>query len=252
MKNLISCNLASYGKYRETAWEHLPKLGITHVELPLPAPEEVIAVQAKLAQYGLACATLQAPCPLGEEEVVEKFETALDIATQMGVKVIFVSVKAGETPREIVFERLRRIGDRAAPRGIRLALETHPDLCHNGEVAAETMRGVDHPNVGLNFDTANIYFYNQGMDAVTELKKILPHVVSVHLKDTNGGYRTWYFPTLGEGVVDFPEIFRLLNGQGFYGPFTLELEGIGGEKLTLEQQQARVAQSVEYLRQIGV
>jgi len=75
-------------------------------------------------------------------------------------------------------------------------------------------------------------------------------VRSVHLKDTNGGYRTWYFPALGDGVVDFAGVFHLLNDRGFYGPFTFELEGIQGESLTEAETRARVARSLDHLRSL--
>jgi inosose dehydratase len=142
------------------------------------------------------------------------------------------------------------MGDIAAQLGVKVAMETHPDLITNGDVASQTMRAIAHPNVGINFDTANIYYYNEGTDSVTELRKVLDHVFSVHLKDTNGKPRTWYFPTLGQGVVDFPAIFQLLLDRGFRGPFTMELEGIEGENLTEEQQLQRVAQSFDYARGI--
>jgi inosose dehydratase len=134
---------------------------------------------------------------------------------------------------------------------VTLALETHPDLITNAEVALETMRGVNHPNVRVNFDTANISYHNQGVDGVAELTKLLDHVGAVHLKETNGGYRTWFFPAFSERIVNFQETFRRLNARGFHGPFTLEIEGVEGENLTLEQTQARVAKSVGRLRRLG-
>ena len=85
-----------------------------------------------------------------------------------------------------------------------------------------------------------------------ELEKIRSYVASVHLKDTNGKPKTWYFPTLGEGVVDFPKVFQLLNEVGFHGPFTLEMEGIQGENLSFEETHQRIVDSVNYLRSIGV
>jgi sugar phosphate isomerase/epimerase len=105
--------------------------------------------------------------------------------------------------------------------------------------------------VRVNFDTANVYYYNRDVDAVTELKKLIEYVASVHLKETNGQYETWHFPALGKGVVDFPEIFRLLNARGFYGPFTMELEGIKGEEWDEAATIQCVADSVAYLRRIG-
>lgn len=170
----------------------------------------------------------------------------------MGVRVIFVSVHAGDHDRNVIYERLRRIGENAAPLGIKVCMETHLDLVHNGDVALETMQGINHPNVCINFDTGNVYFYNHNVTAVGELQKIINHVEAVHLKDTNGGYRAWHFPALGEGVVDFKLVFQLLSNIGFHGPFSMELEGIKGEDLDEAGAQARVANSVNHLRSIGV
>lgn len=252
MKNILACNLSSYGCYREKAWEHLPTIGVTNVELGLPQPSEVAALKQRLADHGLQATTLMAPCPIGEETVVDQFTRFLDIAAEMGVQVLFTSVHAGEVPLETVYQRLRAIGDRAAPLGISIAMETHPDLCQNGDVARQTMARINHPNIGVNFDTANVYYYNHNIDGVAEFEKIVHHVKSVHLKDTNGGYRTWYFPTLGQGIVDFGSLFRIANAAGMYGPFTMEMEGIEGENLTEEQTLARMAESVAYLRGLGV
>ena len=133
-----------------------------------------------------------------------------------------------------------------------MALETHPDLATNGDVATRTMAGVAHPNIRINFDTANVCFYNEGVTATGELEKVINFVASVHLKDTNGGFKDWHFPALGEGVVDFPEIYRMLDERGFDGPSTLELEGIRDEDLSLEAAHERIENSLAYLRAQGL
>jgi len=122
----------------------------------------------------------------------------------------------------------------------------------NGEVGRQTMQGVDHPNVRINFDTANVYFYNRGVTAVGELEKVIDYVASVHLKESTGKFEDWVFPVLGTGVVDFPEIFRMLNGRGFCGPFTMELEGTKGVEFDEAGQLKYIADSAAYLRRIGV
>ena len=80
---------------------------------------------------------------------------------------------------------------------------------------------------------------------------MLDLVAAVHLKDTPGGYQEWTFPALGTGVVDFPEVFRMLEDRGFTGPFTMELEGTKGIERSEQQQLDYVADSFEYLRRIG-
>ena len=252
MKNIIACNLNSYGKFSNGAYPHLAKIGLTNVEIAAPALEDVDSVLTELKSYGLTATSVAAGCDVQRENAVSDFQACLDAAAQVGVKVIFTSAHAGDHDRNIIYERLQQIGENAAPLGIRVCLETHLDLAHNADVALETMRGVNHPNICINFDTGNVYFYNHNVTAVGELRKIINHVGAVHLKDTNGGYRTWHFPALGEGVVDFKALFQPLNAAGFYGPCAMELEGIDGEDIDEAGVRARMEQSVTYLKSIGI
>ena len=251
MPNVIAARPSSYGKYKENAFAHLREIGIRHVEIDAPPPDQVEKVRAHLEGFGLSATSLNGYTSLEEPDAASAIKPALEAAQAMGVAVVFLSAKAGSAPKHVAYARLREIGELAARHGVTVAVETHPDLAENGTVALQTMQAVDHPNIRINFDPANVHYYNQGVDAVEELRKIAPYVASVHLKDTNGGYHTWHFPALGEGVVDFPSIFRILNERGMSGPFTLEIEGIEGEDLSEEEMQARVARSLDYLKRIG-
>ncbi len=251
MSNLIACRVASYGRFQERAWQHLPEIGVRFVEIPVPAPGETAAVRQRLADSGLRASSLQCRCDITSPNAVESMKPQLQACAELGARVCFLSLKAGDADRAAVFRRIAALGDEAAKLDLLVAMETHPDLVSNGDVAAETMKAVDHPRVGVNYDTANVYYYNRGVDGVEELKKIVDYVVSVHLKETNGQYQDWHFPALGRGIVNFPEIFSVLNARGFTGPFTLELEGIKGVELDEAGHLAEVAGSVAYLRGIG-
>lgn len=249
MGNIIACNLGSYGRYRARAYEHLQAIGLTNIEIGVPPADAVPALLEELGRFGLNVTSVQGHCDLSHPDCAEMLKPQAAIARQLGAGVLFLSVRSCELPLPEAYSRLRACGDAVGAEGVRIAVETHPDLAHNGTVAVTTMNGVDHPSVGINFDTGNIHYYNEGTTTVAELRKIAPHVVSVHLKDTGGGFHAHDFPTLGLGVVDFPEVFRIL--AGLQGPFTMELEGIAGENLTEEQQLARVADSFAYLKRIG-
>jgi sugar phosphate isomerase/epimerase len=251
MQNIISCRPSSYGKYIDKAYEHLAKMGIRHIEMPMPRLEEVEGLLEKICRCGLSVASIDAPCNIHSENISEEFKLPVELAKQVGAKRIFISVHTGETPKEIVYQRLRMVGDIAAEADVIVMLETHPDLVTNGDVGLQTMRMVDHPNVRINFDTANIYYYNEAVDGIEEMKKILEYIEGIHLKDTNGQLQTWYFPTLGQGIVDFRRVRELLYSRGFYGPFTIEIEGIKGESLTLEQTLERMEKSVKHLKECG-
>ena len=249
MQNVLACNLGSYRKYRETAYEHLRKIGLSNVEIPLP--EDVDRMKAELDGNGLSATSVIVRCDPSHADVVDAFAASFDAVATLGAKVIFTSMHAGEMDRGVVYDKLRQMGERARPYGILIGMETHPDLITNGDVALETMQGVDHPNVRVNFDTGNIYYYNEGRNSVDEIRKIAKYVSSVHLKDTNGGFKAFDFPTIGEGVVDFAGVFREMNAVGFHGPFTMELEGIRGEELTVEGTHRRIEESIAHLKKLG-
>ena len=251
MSNIIACRVASYGDYQERAWTHLPSMGILFVEIPAPALSQVASVKQKLKDHGLVASSLQARCEIGSADALDVMRPQIQACEELESRVCFLSVKAGEADHRQVFDRLRSIGDLAAQSGVTVVLETHPDLVTNGTQALQTMQRVNHPNVRVNFDTANVYFYNENTSAVGELEKIVDFVGAVHLKDTTGGYQEWNFPALGTGVVDFPGVFGLLNYRGFRGPFTMELEGTKGVKRTEAEQLQYVEQSVAYLKRIA-
>jgi sugar phosphate isomerase/epimerase len=251
-RNTIASRPASYRKFSDLAFEYLPKAGIYNVEIAPPAPDEVNEKIRELEEHGLTATSLATGVELSDEASVRDLITALDTARRMDAAIVFCSTRTGELERQRAYEKLREIGEDAQEAGAVVSMETHPNMCQNSEQMLDTMRGVDHPGIRINFDTANIYYYNQGVDGVEELRKVRDYVASVHLKDTNGGYREHHFPTLGEGVVDFPSVFRVLNDVGFRGPFTFEMEGIAGEDLTLEESHKRIVDSMKYLNSIGV
>ena len=250
--SVLACNLASYGAHRASAYPHLAEIGVRFVELACPEPNGVATLQGELGQYGLSASTLTIPCQMDADDVVIRFAHYLDAAQEMGVQIVFTSAKTCELNREYVYGRLQNIGDEAEKRGIVVALETHPDLVTNGRQGLETMQGVAHPNVRVNFDTANVYYYNRDVTAEDELAHVVDYVASVHLKDTDGGYESWHFPALGEGVVNFAACLDRLKDVGYDGPYTLELEGIQGENFTEDLAKGRVEASVAYLKEIGL
>ena len=251
--NLLACRLASYAQYTQHAWEHLPQLGIRCIEAPIPESPEQAADLSKYVQAGaLHVSSFQGKLDIQQEDVAGQLREQLAFCKQFDTDRLFLSVRREELREEDAYARLRQAGDLAHDSGIILMLETHPDLVTNGDVGVRTMRGVDHPNVRINFDTANIYFYNDDADSVTELRKVLDWVEGVHLKDSKGVKGKFDFPALGRGIVDFAAIVRALNERGFRGPFTMELEGTHGVTPTLEEILDHVAESAQYLRSTGL
>ncbi len=91
----------------------------------------------------------------------------------------FIPHERGGTERRAMVARLREVADLFAARGVRVAFET-------GQEAADTLLGaleeIAHPNVGVNFDPANMILYGMG-DPVAALRALAAHVRQVHVKD---------------------------------------------------------------------
>jgi sugar phosphate isomerase/epimerase len=73
---------------------------------------------------------------------------------------------------------------------------------------------LDRPNVGVNFDPANMILYGKG-DPVAALKKLSTHVRQVHIKDAlpsapDAAPGQWGKEVpAGTGAVDWPAFFEV-------------------------------------------
>jgi sugar phosphate isomerase/epimerase len=253
--NTLGVRIFNYRHSEEDAWKHLPSIGVKHVFLSVPAPADAETLKQKLAASHMTAPVMRGNGEFTKPACVDALAVQIDTAAKLGAKYIFLSLQHPGVDKPTVYGWLRKAGDVARKHGIALVLETHPDLGTNADVQLETMRAVNHPNVRVNFDTGNITFYNKGRDAVTELKKIMPYVATLEIKDHTGQFEAWDFPRLGTGKVDIPGVLKVVRQSGFRGPITLEIEGRKvGDKLmpnTKPEIEQNIAESVKYVRSLG-
>jgi len=271
---ILSCFTNSYGKFGpEAAFELLPQAGIGYVELAIknhgmpsffketPILTDASSLDdAKRVGDQIAAAGLQlSSCNISsgnplEAAVVERTVRKLDLAQALGVSLIVSGAGEAEddTARSKLNTHLKQLADESQSRGITYCCETHPGLCQNAEEMLRTIAEVDHPALRLNFDTANLYYYNRDVDLAESLRLVREFVAHVHLKDTPGGFEQWHFDEIGTGSIDFGIVRELLDEIGFAGPYSLELEGVQGEpEVSLDEYQQRIIRSVGRLRSIG-
>jgi L-ribulose-5-phosphate 3-epimerase len=277
VERILSCFSNSYGASGVwTAVERIREAGIEHLELALRGhdfgglviPESAVvtekaddATAQRFCEHIALHGVKVSGCNVGGADIrtpagVELTQRRIRFAGKwFGVPVVVSGAgqPADEAERRVVIDHLRRIGDTAGEMGITVALETHKGPTQNAAVMLALMDELDHPHIRLNFDTGNIAYYNRGVDPADELEKVKHLVRNVHLKDNRGGFEDWYFPAVGDGgSVDFTRVRNILDGVGFAGPYTIEIEGIGGEpEPGLEGRQDRIARSVAHLRACG-
>lgn len=271
----LSCFPNGYGRFGPlAAMAHLPSVGIRLLELPIknagvpsffketPLLTEAstfddvdrILDQVHSSGMGLSSCNISSGNPL-DPAVVERTCQKLKLARHAGVSRVVGGGGEVSSPNDWpqLVRHLQLIGNAAADYGIVYCCETHPGAFQNASSMLESLQRIDHPHIRVNFDTGNIFYYNELPDLLQQLGDVLPWVSHVHLKDTNGQFKCWHFPALGEGgAVDFAAIRERLIAASYSGPVSLELEGIEGEpELLLTEYEARMARSVEHLRSLG-
>ncbi len=149
-------------------------------------------------------------------------------ASALGLSLVtfhagFLPHDPADPERTELIGRLQRVADIFADQGVRLGLET-------GQETAATLlavlQAVDRPNVGVNFDPANMLLYDMG-DPVEALTTLAPHVLQIHVKDavrtrTPG---TWGDEVpAGTGEVDWAAFFGVAADAGLDVDFMIERE----------------------------
>ena len=120
-------------------------------------------------------------------------------------------------------ERLGLVADIFAERKVELGLETGQE---SAEELAAILRAVNRPNLGVNFDPANVILYGRD-DVPGALRLLTSWIRQVHLKDacrtkTPG---TWGEEVVvGTGDVDWRDFFAALRVAGYAGHFVIERE----------------------------
>jgi sugar phosphate isomerase/epimerase len=179
----------------------------------------------RLERVGLAI------CCLDSSVVLSKPDTGIGDAEQMidlalALAAPYVRVFGGDVPegdtRESCLKRaadkLARMGQRAAQRGLRVLLETH-DAFSSGAQVAELLAAAGEVGTGAIWDVHHPAA--MGETPTQTAKLIGRQTYHVHVKDGKGGGK---LTPLGEGDVPLRDIVRELHAIGYKGYLSLEWE----------------------------
>ncbi|AEF85819.1 AP endonuclease, family 2 [Treponema primitia ZAS-2] len=120
-----------------------------------------------------------------------------------------------------------KVTDTAQKYGVKLVFENHSkpgawpliDFSFNPEAFLAVAEKIQDLPVGINFDTANAVAC--GANAVELLQKVIKKVWTVHLNDTSTVGK-WTPIQIGQGLVDYDGIFKVLKDNKFDGWVAIE------------------------------
>ena len=230
---------------------HLESIGVSRVQLALDPLRENPAVWGEFPALAAAAGVIVASGmfgTIGEDYTTletirltggivpdatwdanwQHIQEVAEIASALGLGL--VSFHAGFLPHEEsdpdypkLKDRITRISGLFAVRGIDLAFET-------GQETADTLRAflekLDCPNVGVNFDPANMLLYGKG-NPIDAMRVLGPWIKQVHIKDAVATRvpGTWGEEVpAGTGEVDWRAFFATLDELGFTGNCCIERE----------------------------
>lgn len=158
-----------------------------------------------------------------------------------GGKLVTGEVDSDGAKLERLVASMRECGDFAAEHSVRLCLENHfGTMTTTATRTAEIIRAIDHPNVGILYDQANIAFFpaEEYQEALDRMAGMIFHV---HVKDLiyregagtltctevakiSESERTVHSRIPGEGILDWRAILKGLADIGYAGWLSLEYE----------------------------
>ena len=151
-----------------------------------------------------------------------------DLAANLGLTL--VSFHAGFLPHDKtdpeyqkLRERIAQIAQLFAAKNIDLVFETGQETA---DALRDFLEDLGCPNVGVNFDPANMILYGKG-DPIEAMRVLGPWIKQVHIKDAvaAGQPGIWGAEvTAGTGQVDWKAFFSTLESLGYHGNFCIERE----------------------------
>lgn len=195
------------------------------------------------------------------EEEIEKVKKQVDIANQLGVKLMRHDVAwrpaaeatiqqfANDLPKMV--EACQRIADYAATYGITTSVENHGYYVQASDRIQTLVHHVNRPNFKTTLDTGNFLCVEE--NPISALKKNITIASMIHIKDFY--YRPSYknpgagwFQTsggnylrgsiIGHGDIEIAEVIRIIKYSGYSGYLSIEFEGMEdcktGTKISLE------------------
>jgi hydroxypyruvate isomerase len=215
-------------------FEAAARAGFGAVEFPDPYSYPLSAIADRLSAHPLACVLLNFPMgdrkqgdmglaglPDRRDEFRASIPVAIEAARRLGCPRL--NCMAGRRPagadpgvlHAVLVENLRLAADACAHAGLELTLEPlntvdNPDIFISGaQQAVEVIRDVGAPNLALQFDCYHLRVMEG--DLAAPLQRLLPMIGHIQIGDVPGRHEP------GSGIVDYPQLFALLDRLGYAG-----------------------------------
>ena len=267
MTNRIGVATAIFDKFGiEDAFKCISEIGYKYIELCyakgfvenlIKKPEEMSKedigeILELCKEYNVQVCAVSVYFYLMNENAVNRLKKVIDTAELLNANTVITDTGEigidDDAKKEIFYREIKEIADYAQSKNITICFEIHGGWYSNGKQGSQIIKRINHPNIRLNYDTANVIFFNGGKPE-EDILSAIPYMSFMHLKDKLGGPGEWNFPALGDGYIDFNKIFSMLGD--YKGPMNVEVELTDEGEHTLEEIKSALKKSYEFLKNYG-
>lgn len=179
---------------------------------------------------------------------IDALKQVSDFAKLLGVSQVqthcgFIPENPADPLYSASVEAIRTVAQHCQGNGQLFLMETGQET---PTTMSRVIRDVNMSNLGVGLDTANLILYGKA-NPVDAVDILAPHVRSVHAKDGK-------WPTdpsklgeevlIGQGLVDFKEVFTKLHKLGYTGAITIERETSGPQQIEDVKQEKLYLQRI--------
>ena len=205
-------------------------------ELDSLTPARRVTIKRVLAEHELALPALAGHRSLVATDPTEHHENwrrltatvdlAAEWATDEGPPVIDTTTggKAGQWDalRPLLVDRLGKLCDYAAERGVTIAIEPHVSSPLDTPARVHELLGaVGRPNLRITFDIS--HFNVQGIPIEESVASLAALTAFTHVKDERGIGPNFEFLIPGEGDFDYVRYLRAMAAHGYRGDVHVEI-----------------------------
>ncbi|HVW59959.1 MAG TPA: sugar phosphate isomerase/epimerase family protein, partial [Puia sp.] len=174
-------------------------------------PPNARDLAAQIKQEGLSVRSMASHMDMGLLDTVEVFQKRMEFAKNLGAGIILTNTSQMGNERQF-FKNMATLSGIARDLDLTIGLENPGDgqgyIMNNAADGVRILEILDAEWVKLNYDFSNIHTLSKGRTTYdTGLGNALPYIGHLHLKNIRQQDDHWVVCSLGEGIINYKEVF---------------------------------------------